>query len=309
MLRGRAGRSALWVLPAVVALVAGLTPAAPAKSRPETIPLPTGYRPEGIAVRDGRTFFVGSIPSGAVRIGDLLTGETEPFVPAQEDRAAIGLSYRDGLLFVAGGPTGQGYVYDASDGSNVALFQFTIAETFVNDVVATSDAAYFTDSVNQQMYRVAIEDGGFGEPETIPLTGDIVYQENFNANGIDATPDGGTLIIVQSNTGKLFTADPSSGVTHEIDLGDESVTNGDGILLDGGRRLWVVENRDNFLTLIELSPDLASGAVVDRFDHPSFEVPTTVARAGSRLVLVNARFGHLTPDDVEYWVTQMPRPR
>ena len=37
-----------------------------------------------------------------------------------------------------------------------------------------------------------------------------------NANGITATPDGATLIIIQSNTGKLFTVDPASGATKEI---------------------------------------------------------------------------------------------
>ena len=38
----------------------------------------------------------------------------------------------------------------------------------------------------------------------MPLTGDIVYQAGFNVNGIDATPNGKRLIIVQSNTGQLF---------------------------------------------------------------------------------------------------------
>lgn len=71
------------------------------------IPLPDGFQPEGIAVGTGTTFYVGSIPTGAVYRGDLRTGEGEVLVPAQTGRAAIGLKYheRAGLLFVAGGPT------------------------------------------------------------------------------------------------------------------------------------------------------------------------------------------------------------
>jgi sugar lactone lactonase YvrE len=63
-----------------------------------------------------------------------------------------------------------------------------------------------------------------------------------NANGIAATPDGETLILVQSNTGKLFTVDPDTGATMLIDA--PLVPNGDGILLVGPL-LFVVQSQDN----------------------------------------------------------------
>jgi hypothetical protein len=40
----------------------------------------------------------------------------------------------------------------------------------------------------------------------LPISGDLVYEAGFNANGIVASRKG--LIIVQSITGKLFSADP-----------------------------------------------------------------------------------------------------
>ena len=43
------------------------------------------------------------------------------------------------------------------------------------------------------------------------------YEAGFNANGIAATPNGKRLIIVQSNTGKLFTVDPKTGDDRLID--------------------------------------------------------------------------------------------
>jgi sugar lactone lactonase YvrE len=288
-----------------VAFVAGTAPAG-AAARPHLISLPDGFQPEGIATR-GTTFYVGSISTGAIYSGDLRSGEGSILVPAKQGRSAIGLSLRDGMLFVAGGGTGNAYVYDAATGATLGVFQLTSGSTFVNDVVATNDAAYFTDSVNAVVYELPFSGGSFGTPRPIPLTGDIVYQTGFNANGIDATPEGDTLVLVQSNTGRLFTVDPGTGVTTAIDLGGDSVVNGDGILLDG-RKLWVVENRDNLLTLVRLAPDLSSGTVVDSWKVKGFDVPTTVARSGNHLVLVNARFGTPSPGSADYWLTQIRRP-
>src|SRR5215210_3478132 len=75
-----------------------------AQSFPDVIPLPDGFQPEGIAIGAGTTFYVGSIPTGAIYRGDLRTGEGEVLVPAQAGRRSIGLKYDDrtGLLFVAG---------------------------------------------------------------------------------------------------------------------------------------------------------------------------------------------------------------
>ena len=57
-------------------LVVMTATAATAKSSfPEVIPLPNGWQPEGIAVGNGTTFYVGSIPTGAVYRGDLRTGK------------------------------------------------------------------------------------------------------------------------------------------------------------------------------------------------------------------------------------------
>ena len=305
------GRGRLTIAAVLALVISMLLPAATAQSAswPTRIDLPDGFQPEGIATGRGSTFYAGSIPSGAIVKGDLRTGEIEQLVSPDDDRAAIGLAVRGGVLFVAGGPTGDAYAYDARTGEELAVFELTTADaTFVNDVVATRDAAYFTDSVNQQLYRVALEGRSFGQPQTIPLTGDIAYEDGFNANGIDATPNGKTLVLVQSNTGELFTVDPTSGVTTQIDLGGETVEMGDGILLHG-KRLWVVQNRANLLTLVDLAADLESGDVVSRTTHDDFDVPTTVARHGNRLALVNARFGTTPTADTEYWVTQLRRPK
>jgi sugar lactone lactonase YvrE len=271
---------------------------------PERIALPDGFRPEGIAIGQGGTFYVGSIPSGAIYRGNLRTGEGSVFIPgAATGRAAIGVEFDHGLLFVAGGGTGKGFVYSARSGDLLATHTFFTptapGQTFVNDVAVARGGAYFTDSRRPFLYRVG-EDG----VTAIPLSGDVVYDPAVNnANGIEATPDGKTLIIVQSNTGKVFTVDPESGRTDEIVL-NENVERGDGLLLDG-RTLYVVQNTFNKIAVIRLERDLASGMVTTHLTDPDFDVPTTIDEFGNRLYAVNARFTTPPTPETDYWVAQL----
>ena len=230
-------------------------------------------------------------------------------MPGGEGMAAIGVEANRGRLFVAGGSTGKAFVYSARSGRELARYQLTTAETFVNDVVVTRSAAWFTDSVNQVLYRLALGRGGRpGGPSavrTIPLTGEIAYTTGFNVNGIDATPNGKKLVIVQSNTGKLFTVTPA-GVTRELDLGGGGVPNGDGILLEG-RWLYVVQNRDNRIARIAVDSRLTSGRIRGYVTDPDFDVPTTIDDLGRRLYAVNARFGTAPTPATRYDVVQVSK--
>lgn len=292
---------AAWVLFAAAVLAA---PLGAARGFPERIPLPDGFQPEGIAIGNGDTFYVGSIPTGAIYRGSLRTGEGAIINPGGAGRSSVGVEFDHGRLFVAGGATGNGYVYDADTGALLATHDLaTETTTFVNDVVVARDAAYFTDSRNPFLYRIAAgKHGGGSSVERIPLTGDIRYTTGFNANGIDATPNGKTLVIVQSNTGKVFRVDPTTGRTTEIRL-SEPVVNGDGILLDG-RTLYVVQNRDNKVAVIRLDPHLTAGTVVTHLTDPDFDVPTTIDEFGNRLYAVNARFTTPPSPTTDYWIAQ-----
>jgi sugar lactone lactonase YvrE len=275
---------------------------------PDSIELPDGFRPEGIAIGKGTTFYVGSIPSGRIFRGDLRTGDGDDF-PVPEGRQAIGLAVdnRD-RVFVAGGPTGAAYVYDGGTGASLASYQLAEASTFINDVEVTQDAAWFTDSMNAVVYRVPIApNGALGDQddvEAVPVTGDFVQQAGFNLNGIEATPNGDTLFVVQTGTGMLFAVDPATGVASTIDLGGGNVERGDGLLLEG-TTLYVVQNAFNQVAVVELSPNLSSGEIVDLLTDEDFDVPTTVERFGSSLYLVNARFGTPEPDTATYTVERI----
>lgn len=282
-----------------VLIVVLLTAASP--GYPRSIPLPDDFAPEGIAVGYGHQFYAGSLTLGDVYSGNLRSGEGSILVDAPSGRSAAGLKVDEsrGWLVVAGGLTGHGYVYDARDGSEVAdLTLTTTTPSLINDVEVTRKALWFTDSFNPVLYKVPITRGGrLGTPQTLALSGPAAQLPvPFpNLNGIAATPSGRTLIVNHTALGEVFTVDSRTGESALIDVPGGANTPGtsDGILLIG-KSLWVVENFANQVVEIELSPDLASGShgsvITDADADGLFRVPTTVAKFGSRLVVVNARF-------------------
>ena len=307
-------RVALTVLGATVlalagGAVSGAVPASASQTQdlfPKVISLPDGWQPEGIATGRGTSFYVGSLANGAIYRGSVLTGTGSVLVPGQTGQVAVGIEVdRRNLLWVAGGATGTARVYDADSGQLIASYQLATGATFINDVVVTKDAAYFTDSVNPVLYVVPISpDGQPGTAQTLPLTGELQYAAGFNVNGIEASPDGRTLLLVQSNLGLLFRASAETGVTEQVDLGGASLTAGDG-LLRRGNTLYVVRNRLNEIAVIDLGRGYATGELVATITDSFFRVPTTVAAFGPYLYAVNARFGTPPTPDTDYEVVRV----
>jgi sugar lactone lactonase YvrE len=304
----------------VLSLTLGLALLAPAGASadpfPSIIGLPNGWGPEGIAIRAGTDeVYVGSIPTGGIWKGNLRSGEGDVLVRGGEGRVAIGIKVdRERRIFVAGGPTGKAFVYDARDGDLLAEYTLaTAGQSFINDVVVTRHAAYFTDSRSAALGVVPLDDDDDDLPgqdavRSLALTGDFVPAtgpDAFNLNGITATRNGKHLVAVQSATGKLFHIDPETGVTDEIEVEGGPFPNGDGLWLQG-RRLYVVQNRINQVSVVQLTQDLTSGRLLRVLTDPAFQVPTTIARSGSRYYVVNARFGTPTTPETEYDIVKVP---
>jgi outer membrane protein assembly factor BamB len=292
---------------ALVALAALAAPLALAQGAfPEKIALPDGFAPEGIEIAHGHTFYTGSVANGAIRVGDLRTGANDPLVNgAPGTLAATGIEYDQGRLWVAGAGFGTARVYNASTGALIRGYQLgTPPTTFINDVVVTNKAAFFTDSQQPVLYRIALsETGAPGDLTTIPLGGQYVHVAGFNLNGIVATANGKMLIGVQTAAKKLLLIDPSTGAATTIDIGSYDLVNGDGLLLQG-HTLYVVQNRSNKVAVFQLSTDLTKATFVREITDGDFDVPTTIDRAGERLYVVNARFGRTTDTDQSYHVVK-----
>jgi sugar lactone lactonase YvrE len=280
----------------LLALVAALAaPAAAARPAQVNI-LPGATSAEGIAGGGGATFYAGDLFAGDIFRGNLQRGTAERFIDAPAGRMAVGMAVNvaHDLLFVAGGFTGQAYIYDTVTGATVASYQFgTPTASLINDVALTKDGAWFTDSFQAQLYFVPVSRAGVPGLtfRTLALSGPAAALSpasgTVNLNGIQATANGKTLIVAHSANAQLYTVDPTTGASATI--AGVSVPNVDGIVLEAGR-LWAVQNFSNQVSRIRLRPDLSSGVVEEVITSPLFQIPTTAARFGRRLAVVNAKF-------------------
>ena len=293
---------ALPVLALIMSL--GIWSSAYAESFPQTIPLPNslyyGFQPEGIALGHGSTAYIGSLADGSIYEADLTTGEGRILVQGSLGlMLTVGLDFDEssGYLFAAGGIFGEGRVYDTMTGDIIAQLPLgTPFLSWINDVAVTREAAYFTDSFAPYIYKVPLTSQGVpsGPAEPLQLTGDwtnisIPGEMVVNANGIVATPDDGTLIVVNSDLGRLYTVDRDTGVATEIDLGGAEVPFGDGLVLRG-KTLYVVQNLLNQISVFTFSPDFSAAMHTHSLTDGGFDTPSTAALFGPWLYVVNARF-------------------
>ena len=144
---------------------------------------------------------------------------------------------------------------------------------------------------------------GSGTPQAIPVGPEIAYTTGFNLNGIVAR--GHKLIVVQSNTGKLFSiVVKKGGTTREIhEIASDPVVGGDGMLLDRGR-LLVVRGSPAALLFLKLKDHASSAELVATQTDSSLRGPSTVARARHLYLVVNADFATST---TPFTVSGLPR--
>ncbi|MFD5477975.1 SMP-30/gluconolactonase/LRE family protein [Streptomyces hawaiiensis] len=279
---------------AVAALAAaagtGTAQAAPGTRWPTEFPLPDGWLPEGITIGGRPYAYMGSRADGAIYRTDLRTGRGGVLHEGAAGLASIGLKLdRDGLLYVAGGASGTARIVDSRTGELLTTYQLTRdSAPFINDVVLHEDRAWFTDSRAAVLHGVPR--GRRGRVRALPLTGEWVQAPagTNSANGLVATPDGRGLIVV--NAGQLYRVDLRTGHAAKVTLrGAADVAGGDG-LVRLGRTLYVVQNRLNKITVWDLDRKVTTATLTRTITDPRFDVPTTAARHGDRLYLVNARF-------------------
>jgi sugar lactone lactonase YvrE len=195
-------------------------------------------------------------------------------------------------LWIAGGRSGRFYVVDSQTGR--VIKQAAVPDTsksLINDVALVGGAAYFTDTLAPTLWRIQTKGTEIGELEPwLDFTGTALrYYEGANLNGIVATPDGQSLIVVQMGKGLLFRIDLKTKKVTPVDTAGADLTGADGLVLDG-QTLFVVRQTAVEIATVTMSPDFAWGTVVNRFKDPALAWPATAVKVGDRLLVVNTQF-------------------
>lgn len=307
----------------IATLLTALVALGPFASSASAAPRPSRYIlpgdtvfPEGIAHQPGsQYFYVSSTTDGTIFRGDLREETASVFLPGGSDgrTTAVGLKVDNRRLYIAGGGTGKIFVYSTRNGELLGQFDNDLTPTFLNDIAITNNGdAYITDSLSPKLYKVSTDRRGqLHFEEWLDFTGTpFVYQSGFNANGIVATNDNRYLLIVQSNTGKLFRVEIATREVTEINLGGATLTNGDGLVLKG-HTLYVVRNQQGLIVKVRLEDRYTTGTVLSSTTDPSLRYPTTAAREGNRLLVVNSQFDRRCPGctpDLPFTVSNIQMP-
>ena len=288
---------------------------------------PEGSQFEGIAVtRDEETFYVSEVSGGEIHRGEVDEGGTEVWLDADDAlrdgrRAAIGLAtdHRD-RLYVAGGDNATQpdaaaddpdfWIYDEDGDLLAALRVPADGRVFLNDVVVGPDgAAYVTDSVTPQIFRIAREDGDW--QATVWAAADAPGApepgEGFGLNGIEVAPDCGSLIVAQSGVGALWRYDLDTAEPTRIDAGDVDLTSADGLVVKG-HTLVAVRNFPHVLTYLRLDDDATSAELLAEVPTDPDRVFTTGDIAEGHLLLVDSQFDEEPPSPDSEVVTRSFRP-
>jgi SMP-30/Gluconolactonase/LRE-like region len=259
-----------------------------------------GSKFEGIGL-DARTgtFYVSEITGGEIHRGQVRRADTRQWLEgdgADGRFTARGVTVDEaGRVYIAGGPNSAEHagapdlwVY-GRDGRLLAALRTGVPNAFLNDVAIGPDgAAYFTNSNAPQVFRVAQQDGAWSAQTWADATGAIATPTGINLNGIVVATDGRSLVVAQSNVGKLWRFDLGSRAVSPIDIGDTNLKDGDGLVLQG-RTLWVVRNRSHVLTRLNLGASAVTARLVREQPTDPGRVFTTAKLSQGRLLLVDSK--------------------
>ena len=295
----------------VVLLGIALSLVAAKSDRATTYTIPgNSVFPEGIGF-DGRgSFYVSSTTDGTIFKGTAGKRRAlQPFLPGGQDgrTTAVGVSATRSRIYIAGGATGNIWIYNARTKALVRRYE-TGTGGFLNDLFVTRGGdVYVTDSMRPVLWRI---DGDTGQLEQFMALGpNEGYQgDGFKWNGIVGTASGRALIVVHSRDGDLYRVDTARKVVTKIDTGGADLTNGDGLEAEG-LKLWVVRNANEQIVEMRGNPRFTKARRRRSFTDKTFMFPTTAALAKGRLLVVNSQFDKRggTPD-LPFTVSSVKRP-
>ncbi|OIJ25533.1 SMP-30/gluconolactonase/LRE family protein [Nocardioides luteus] len=277
-----------------------------------------GSKFEGIGVdQESGTFYVSEVTGGEIQRGSADRAQAEEWLAGDGTDGrytARGITVDDeGRIYIAGGPNGTGndrpdlWVY-SPEGELLAALRVPDNDAFLNDVAIGPDgAAYFTNSNDPTIIRVAEGTDGWEATEWADGSSLITREEGFNLGGIVLSTDGSAFVVAQGNTGRLWRFSVATGEVSAIDTDGADLRNADG-LVRKGRDLAVIRNFDKQIVHLELNRSATSADHISSRATDPDRVFTTGKLLDGRMLLVDSHFDEQTAQGPYEIVTaRMPR--
>lgn len=261
---------------------------------------PVGSKFEGIGADERRgLFYVSEVTGGEIHKGSVRDAQTGQWIAGDGTDGrftARGITVdRDGNVYVAGGPNGIGtgrpdlWVYDKEGNLLTALRVPGTADAFLNDVAIGRDgAAYFTNSNDPQVFRVAEGADGWEATLWADASGTITRSAGFNLGGIVLSADRSAFVVAQGNVGRMWRFDARTGEVSEIAT-DTDLVNADGLVRQGDR-LTVVRNFSRMIATLRVSADGSRLVTLGQAASSADRVLTTAKTLRGRILYVDSKF-------------------
>ena len=261
---------------------------------------PAGSKFEGIGADERRgRFYVSEVTGGEIHRGSADRAQTEQWLAGDgvDGRfTARGITVdRQGRVYIAGGPNGLGtgrpdlWVYDAH-GTLLAALRAPGDDVFLNDVAIGPDgAAYFTNSNDPQIFRVAPGRGGWKATLWADASGRIERRDGFNLGGIVLSADRSAFVVAQGNTGLLWRFPTRGGGVRAVPTGGADLVDADGLVRQGDR-LTVVRNFSRMIATLRLSADGGRAVLLGQRASSPDRVLTTAKALRGRILYVDSKF-------------------
>jgi hypothetical protein len=274
--------------------------------------------PENIGA-DPRTgaYFTGSLIDGTIYRGTLSAPEAQVLSPAGADGrtnvAGVKIDNKS-RIWIADAFNGRVLVYDEE---GQLLHSFVLngpGSPTVNDIVFGHGYAYVTDSARPFLYRFPVD--AADRPGTTPVlpwldvSGVVSYSTGegplgVNLNGIVASTDGSTLLVVQTNTGMLFRVDVATHEIERVAVRGADLLFGDGLLRIGDH-LYVARNAVNEIVKLRLGQHWRTAAAIASRHDTSFAFPTALAVLRGRLLITNSQLDKGPSPSLPFTIVDMP---
>jgi len=261
---------------------------------------PVGSKFEGIGADERRgLFYVSEVTGGEIHRGTVRSATTAEWLSGDGTDGrftARGITVdKEGRVYIAGGPNGNGtgrpdlWVYSAQ-GTLLAALRAPGTDVFLNDVAIGPDgAAYFTNSNDPQVFRVADDGSGWSASLWADASDTIDREDGFNLGGIVLTADRSAFVVAQGNVGRLWRFSTRTATVGPVETGGADLKDADGLVRQGNR-LTVVRNFSKMIATLQLTHDGRRALLLDQQASAADRVLTTAKTLRGRILYVDSKF-------------------
>jgi Cu-Zn family superoxide dismutase len=261
---------------------------------------PVGSKFEGIGADERRgLFYVSEVTGGEIHRGTVRSATTAEWLSGDGTDGrftARGITVdKEGRVYIAGGPNGNGtgrpdlWVYSAQ-GTLLAALRAPGTDVFLNDVAIGPDgAAYFTNSNDPQVFRVADDGSGWSASLWADASDTIDREDGFNLGGIVLTADRSAFVVAQGNVGRLWRFSTRTATVGPVETGGADLKDADGLVRQGNR-LTVVRNFSKMIATLRLTHDGRRALLLDQQASAADRVLTTAKTLRGRILYVDSKF-------------------